>query len=461
IVDIFIMLGVTWVVWGRKDTLEFFRMFSIYGCIIMAVVFSFMNIYKSWRGVKAGKQFQQLILAWILCIVIFNAMILLLSNRDQLAALWPFALFKSKTFLLWAMLVFIGLFIFRLALKHVLYYLRDKGYNQRSAIIAGTTESGIKLAKHLEDNRWMGINFIGIFDDKFPDEIFKISFPEIANQYLGKIDDCVQYLLSNNIDILFIALPMRAENKINMLLWELGTKGVEVLLLPDLFTFGIQKSRNLDFGEFHLLDINLFPPWKRSFDVCFSLFIILLTLPIWLIIALFIKLEDGGPIFYKHKRIMENGKSFNCLKFRTMHINSDYKLESLLENNEILRIEWEQSYKLKNDPRISKIGKFLRKTSLDELPQFLNSLVGHMSVVGPRPIVSEELDKYYKKTALTYCAMKPGITGPWQTGARNDTNNYEERVEMDRNYVLNCSIWGDIKIIFKTIWRVLFPKGAY
>jgi lipopolysaccharide/colanic/teichoic acid biosynthesis glycosyltransferase len=174
-----------------------------------------------------------------------------------------------------------------------------------------------------------------------------------------------------------------------------------------------------------------------------------------------IKMEDNGPVFYKHSRVMESGKKFNCLKFRTMHVNAHQRLKGLFEKNPALRDEWERTYKLKNDPRVTRVGKFLRKTSLDELPQFLNVLAGHMSVVGARPVVPEELDKYYKESALTYCATKPGITGLWQTGKRSDTVNYHERVALDRWYVSNCSSWLDIKIIFKTIRSMVKTKGAY
>jgi len=144
-----------------------------------------------------------------------------------------------------------------------------------------------------------------------------------------------------------------------------------------------------------------------------------------------------------------------------MYPNADKRLRELLDQDPALQEEWEHTYKLKNDPRVTKAGRFLRKTSLDELPQFLNIIVGDMSVVGARPVVPEELEKYYKKTALTYCAMKPGITGIWQVGKRNDTVNYDERVELDRWYVLNCSLWLDIRVIIKTIWRIIRPKGAY
>ena len=160
-------------------------------------------------------------------------------------------------------------------------------------------------------------------------------------------------------------------------------------------------------------------------------------------------------------RIGESGQVFGCLKFRSMHINSAQHLEVLLASDPVLQKEWQETFKLKNDPRITRIGRFLRKLSLDELPQFVNVFWGEMSVVGARPIVSEELTTYYNKTAITYCAMKPGITGPWQVGKRSDTEDYNERVDLDRWYILNASIWLDIKIIIKTVLKMFITKGAY
>jgi len=150
------------------------------------------------------------------------------------------------------------------------------------------------------------------------------------------------------------------------------------------------------------------------------------------------------------------------LKFRTMRVGADKELQNLLNENEDMRQEWERTFKLKNDPRITRIGRFLRRTSLDEFPQFINVLKGDMSVVGARPIVSCELKDFYKESAGRYCSMKPGITGPWQVSLRSDTENYDERVELDDWYILNFSLWNDIKIICKTVCCIFKRKnGAY
>jgi Undecaprenyl-phosphate galactose phosphotransferase WbaP len=199
---------------------------------------------------------------------------------------------------------------------------------------------------------------------------------------------------------------------------------------------------------------------KRIFDVIFSIFAIIITLPITIPIAIIIKLTDGGNIIYGHERIGKNGKKFKVLKFRSMYMDADKKLKEILENDPSAREEWEKSFKLKNDPRITPIGKFLRKTSLDELPQFINVLKGEMSVVGPRPVTEEELKRFYKEKAIIYEKVKPGVTGYWQVEGRSDTN-YEERIAMDEWYVKNQSFWLDLKIILKTIKVMITGKGAY
>jgi len=203
------------------------------------------------------------------------------------------------------------------------------------------------------------------------------------------------------------------------------------------------------------------PRWKRMFDIVFSLFAILITLPIMIPIAIIIKLTDGGSVLFGHNRVGYRGREFKVLKFRSMYPDAEERLKKILEEDPKAREEWEKTFKLKNDPRVTPIGKFLRKTSLDELPQFFNVLKGDMSVVGPRPVVKEELEKYYKDKAKYYLSVKPGITGYWQVEGRSDVEDYQERVNMDVWYVENQSFLLDLKIILKTVWVMLTGKGAY
>ncbi|MBK0358094.1 undecaprenyl-phosphate galactose phosphotransferase WbaP, partial [Salmonella enterica] len=197
---------------------------------------------------------------------------------------------------------------------------------------------------------------------------------------------------------------------------------------------------------------------KRTFDIVCSIMILIIASP--LMIYLWYKVtRDGGPAIYGHQRVGRHGKLFPCYKFRSMVMNSQEVLKELLANDPIARAEWEKDFKLKNDPRITAVGRFIRKTSLDELPQLFNVLKGDMSLVGPRPIVLDELERYCDDVDY-YLMAKPGMTGLWQVSGRNDVD-YDTRVYFDSWYVKNWTLWNDIAILFKTAKVVLRRDGAY
>lgn len=198
---------------------------------------------------------------------------------------------------------------------------------------------------------------------------------------------------------------------------------------------------------------------RTVFDKFFALFALLFFAPFLLIISATILIKEGRPIFFGHTRVGKNGKSFKCLKFRTMAIDAEEKLASLLETDPKAREEWDATQKLDNDPRVTCLGLFLRKTSLDELPQFLNVLKGDMAIVGPRPIVTDEA-RHYGKNFVDYLSIKPGVTGFWQVSGRC-TVTYDERVAMDVDYINNRPFKRDLKIILKTVEVVLARDGAY
>ena len=197
---------------------------------------------------------------------------------------------------------------------------------------------------------------------------------------------------------------------------------------------------------------------KRTFDVVIASTALAILGPVLLIMAAIIKM-DGGPALYGHKRLGLKGEPFSCLKFRSMIVGSDAALKKYLADNPTAREEWQRDHKLRNDPRVTRIGKFLRRTSIDELPQLLNVLKGDMSIVGPRPIIVAETEKY-DSDITHYYRVRPGITGLWQVSGRNDVS-YAERVRMDSWYVRNWSLWHDIAIICKTFPAVLKRGGAY
>ena len=200
---------------------------------------------------------------------------------------------------------------------------------------------------------------------------------------------------------------------------------------------------------------------KRIFDIVFALFVLTIFSPVYFILMVLVTLNSQGPIFYVQQRIGKNHQPFNCIKFRTMVDNADQMLGTIIEDSEQMRSEFQDSFKLKQDPRITKIGKFLRLTSLDEFPQFWNVLKGEMSVVGPRPLVPEELPRYGKKIN-TVLKIKPGITGLWQVSGRNDIP-YPKRVQIDVYYATSHNWLLDLWIVYKTIGVMIFPRnnGAY
>lgn len=198
---------------------------------------------------------------------------------------------------------------------------------------------------------------------------------------------------------------------------------------------------------------------KRSLDVTFAICALVLFCPIFLMIMALVKFNDRGPAFYRHERVGHNGQKFKCLKFRTMAVNGDELLRRYLLDNPDASAEWEATRKLKNDPRVTAVGKVLRKLSLDELPQLINIIRGEMSVVGPRPVVDEELQAY-DSFAVYYLRTRPGLTGLWQISGRNDVS-YESRIAFDTQYVQTWSLIQDIAIILKTIPAVCSARGSY
>ncbi|NIE65516.1 sugar transferase [Burkholderia sp. Ax-1719] len=197
---------------------------------------------------------------------------------------------------------------------------------------------------------------------------------------------------------------------------------------------------------------------KRVFDIGAALCAMFLFAPILIVVAMIVR-RDGGPILYGHTRVGRNGKKFRCLKFRSMVVNSEEVLKELLARDPEARAEWEREFKLKNDVRVTSIGHFLRRSSLDELPQLWNVLRGEMSFVGPRPIIDQELERYGDASKY-YLMVTPGITGLWQVSGRNDVD-YATRVSLDVSYVMNWSFWKDLAILYKTFFVVIRGSGAY
>lgn len=451
LVDCLVVIGYLslLVFWYRVPWSPYYTRLVIITFILAFISFQSFQLYRSWRGWKFFLEFLVILKAWaaVIGLLLFYFFVFKISIA-----------YSRVVILIWSISTPVLIFCIHLAARKLLRLFRTRGKNVRRAVIVGAGDLGLTLVRELETMPWAGIEVLGFFDDKVDDgEIDEIH----GKPLLGNIAAINEYLEIHDIDYVYIALPMRAEKKIFKILRECRSLGARIFLVPDLYLYGLHHAEMQSLGSLLILNFNPNTEWKRGFDLIFSTAVLVCTLPLTLIIAIAVKLSDGGPVFYKHSRITAAGKSFDCLKFRTMRVGADKELKSLLAKNPAMKREWEQSYKLKNDPRITTIGKFLRHTSLDEFPQFINVIRGDMSVVGARPIVGKELNGFYKESAGRYCSMKPGITGPWQVGRRSNVEAYEERIQLDDWYILNYSLWTDIKIIIKTVAAMFSGKGAY
>lgn len=353
---------------------------------------------------------------------------------------------------------------FRLFGKKILF---STGLWKDKVIIIGAGMAGIEAAKGLNADRHLGYDVVGFLDD---DEGLgrEARVGGAAYKIFGKIKHFRKFVKHLDISTVIIAIPSLSVEKSSELTNEIQKYTKTVLLVPDIKGVALTNTelQHLFVQQIFLLKINnnLKSPYnrfiKRIFDMALPLLFLPLFLPVVGILGLLIKLDSPGPVFYRHTRVGRGGRPFRIYKFRSMYHDSKERLQKILAADPAARSEWETSFKLKNDPRITRMGRFLRKTSLDELPQIFNVLKGEMSLVGPRPVLEEEITKYYKKLADYYHLVRPGLTGLWQVNGRNDVD-YDVRVRLDAWYVLNWSVWLDIVILFKTFRAVLRKEGAY
>lgn len=298
------------------------------------------------------------------------------------------------------------------------------------------------------------------FDVKRVINIDKRNFNEIKQEIKEVIED-------ERYHAAIIDLEERSNKKVFLLIDIIQHHINRIIIMPKLSKFPVFNGEVINSinhkGMAFYIKNNLLNPVdkriKSIFDYVMSISLIFIFLPFLLILYIIVYIDTKGKPIFKQRRIGQNGKSFNIYKFRTMVANSDKILQDLLENNPEIRDEWEKEFKLKNDPRITKLGNFLRKTSLDELPQLINVFQGKMSLVGPRPIIKKEIEKYGNYFEY-FKLVKPGITGLWQVSGRNDID-YDERVQLDVWYSRNWSIELDFIILIKTVVVVLFKKGSY
>jgi len=298
----------------------------------------------------------------------------------------------------------------------------------------------------LDDNPWCGDSYRGV--------------PIINDTRLGP-----ELVKRYNIKMAIVAMPNLAQEDLTRLINYSVSAFRYNVLIPDSFSVNNIWMSVRDFDGIlglatsHRLKMYWNLAIKRVLDLIFVSLGGLLILPLLLLIALIIKVSSPGPVLYRHRRLGRNGKYFDAFKFRSMVIDADKKLESILNTDSKLREEWDQSHKLKEDPRVTFIGKILRRTSFDEFPQLINILRGEMSLVGPRPVTDSEIERY-GENARRILTVTPGLTGLWQVSGRSDTD-YAERVSYDLYYIQSWSVWLDLWIIYRTPGAIIKGRGAY
>lgn len=355
--------------------------------------------------------------------------------------------------------ILLGILIVRYLVERLLIKL---GVFQIPVIIVGAGKTAELLLQSFERNPIMRYHIVGFIDDK-------PVCPHLTQRYplLGTFADIDAIIKESRVQHVIICAPGLAPDKLVSLVTKLELLVRNVSFVPELIGIPVANISVQGLMEESMVLVKVqnnlarryYRVMKRIFDLVVTLVGLVFILPIGLIIAAIIYITDPGPVLFAHKRVGQHGKEFPCYKFRSMIVNSQEYLGKYLAEHPEVREEWERDFKLKDDPRITKIGHFLRKTSLDELPQLINVLKGEMSLVGPRPIVQAEVEKYGEYIQDFYL-VPPGITGVWQVSGRSDTT-YEERVQMDSWYVHNWSVWIDIVYLIRTVTVVLQRKGAY
>ncbi|MBR1858463.1 MAG: undecaprenyl-phosphate galactose phosphotransferase WbaP, partial [Selenomonadaceae bacterium] len=366
----------------------------------------------------------------------------------------------SRLFIiLFGILVLINVCVIRYA---VLKIMKRRHIFYEPVIIIGAGLTAERVLKFWQGDLGYRYDILGFIDDHPVSETLPQQFPLLGG--FNEASDIVKHIKTKTV---IIAAPGISRQQLQQLINNIQPHVKNISFIPDLIgtpMAGVDAS--ILFSEkILMLNIrnNLSRPYnriiKRIFDLVCTIFGGILISPVLLIITIRVAIENRGHIIFTHYRVGKNGREFPCYKFQTMVPNNQERLEKYLDENPDARREWEDSFKLTNDPRVTEFGAFLRRTSLDELPQLWNVIRGDMSLVGPRPIVQEEVIKYGENIREYYMVL-PGITGMWQVSGRSDTT-YPERVAMDTWYVRNWSIWIDLMYLFKTVKAVVTGKGAY
>ena len=419
--------------------ISLYPLFSLLWILILFLA----SVYDGRRNLRFWKELTSLTVGSTLAMICL-AGILFFSYRDL----------SRFLFLSFALLAFLLLVLWRLAyrLSYHLGILRN--VQATNVLIIGAGELGRDLEKQIRAYQVLGLQVLGFLDD---DPNKWTNHPDI----LGSLDNAQEIILEHNIDEIVIALPPSAYNQVFNMVSEINTLPVKVWVIPDYFNLALHKTSFEEFAGIPMIDLRA-PTLtdhqrmvKRAFDLVFTLFFLPLNIILMGAIAVAIKLEDRGPVIFRQPRVGENGRLFEMLKFRTMVPDAEtlrVKIETIDDQGQLI-------HKQANDPRVTRVGHFLRKMSFDELPQVFNILKGDMSMVGPRPELPYLVDKYepWQRKRFT---VPQGLTGWWQVNGRSDKPMHLH-TEDDLYYVYNYSVFLDLLILIKTVGVVLRGEGAF
>ncbi len=357
------------------------------------------------------------------------------------------------SFLFTGWLIFVEKFILTIFLR----YIRMRGLNYRNILIFGTGKRAQDFVSLIEKHNEWGLKIIGMIDE----DVSKKHQVVKGYQVLGAFNDVESIVHNNVVDEVVFVVPRSWLTRIEPVMKFLETEGIKIHLAVDYFELELSRAKQTDLNGFPLITFESTPAqhWqllaKRIMDVFISAASLIVLFPVFIAIAFIIKLTSAGPVFFKQTRSGLSGRKFTMYKFRTMIKDAESKLEELRKHNEMKG----PAFKMEDDPRLTDVGKVLRKTSLDELPQLWNVLKGDMSLVGPRPPLPAEVEKYdyWQRRRLS---MKPGLTCLWQIGGRSKITDFDEWMKLDLKYIDKWSLWLDFQILFQTIPVVLFGHGA-
>lgn len=419
----------------------------------------FAEIYRSWRSETIWAEARQVSFCWIASFTF----ILAIGSVTKLEA----TLFSWPQFALWFVCTWVMLLGWRAIMRGALKAVRDRGYNTRTVAIVGNGELALDVAHRIQNCTWGGYTVQGFYDDRQAAEapLTGDQKPRVAHgqpgvcPLSGNFLDLIREARAGVIDQVYVTIPMRGEHRIQWLTKRLAESATSVYLIPDVFMFDLLHARTINLNGIPAIGVvgepnrGTMSMLKRMEDLVIALGILALISGPMLLIALAVKLTSKGPVFFRQTRYGLDGKPFKMWKFRSMTVCED-------NSDQIQQAQ-------RNDKRITRVGGFLRKTSLDELPQFFNVLEGTMSIVGPRPhaVAHNEL---YREQIFGYMLrhkIKPGITGWAQiNGARGETDTLDKmelRVEYDLQYIRHWSVLWDLKIIFLTIFKGFVGKNAF